>query len=90
MFENNIFEHILADSQSSESEAEDEPTSTLPRTWKTHRDHPTSAVIGDLSHGTKTRGSHANEVEYIAFLSQIEPKDFKEAILDENWGIAMK
>ena len=38
----------------------------------------------------KTRSSYKNICEYVAFLSQLEPKNVKEALNNDHWIIAMQ
>ena len=47
-------------------------------------------IIGDPSKGIRTRTSIRNECQYAAFLSQVEPKNVKEVLDDENWIISMQ
>ena len=46
-------------------------------------------IIGDLNQGVKTKSSYRNICEYVAFLSQLEPKNVKKALNDDHWIIAM-
>ncbi|CAM8889509.1 unnamed protein product [Rhodiola kirilowii] len=57
------------------------------------RDHPISEVIGSPSDGVQTHRNLSNSREWSAcscFLSSIEPKNIKEALLDEYWVLAMQ
>ena len=38
----------------------------------------------------KTRSSYKNICEYVAFLSQLEPKNVKEALNNDHWIIVMQ
>ena len=62
----------------------------LPREWKASRDHPLDNIIGDISKGVTTRHSLKDLCNNMAFVSMIEPKNLNEAIIDENWIIAMQ
>ena len=62
----------------------------LPKTWKFVRDHPIDQVIGDLIKGVRTRSALKDTCEYAAFISQLEPKNFKEAKNDECWIFDMQ
>ena len=62
----------------------------LPREWKASRDHPLDNIIGDISKGVTTRHSLKDLCNNMAFVSMIEPKNIKEAIVDDNWIIAMQ
>ena len=62
----------------------------LPREWKASRDHPLDNIIGDISKGVTTRHSLKDLCNNMAFVSMIEPKNIKEAIVDDNWIISMQ
>ena len=62
----------------------------MPTARRHHRDHPLDLVIGDVSSGVRTRRQVQNEVEYGAFLSQIEPTSVEQALEDCDWIIAMQ
>ena len=64
--------------------------SKLPHEWKFKSAHPIDQILGDLSQGVTTRSSLRNLCNFIAFISQIEPKNFKEAEFDESWLLAMQ
>ena len=55
----------------------------LPQEWRTLKDHPIDQVIGDISKGVTTRSNLRNICNYLAFVSQIEPKTISEAIWQE-------
>lgn len=63
---------------------------TLPKDWKFVQSHPKDLILGDPSQGVKTRSSLRNFCNNSAFISQIEPKNFKDAENDENWILAMQ
>ena len=46
-------------------------------------------IIGNPSQEVKTRSSYRNIYGYVAFLSQLEPKNVIEALNDDYWIIAM-
>ena len=52
----------------------------MPTARRHHRDHPLDLVLDDVSSGVKTRRQVQNEVEYGAFLSQIEPTSIEQAL----------
>ena len=56
----------------------------LPKTWKFVRDHPIDQVIGDPIQGVRTRGALKDTCEYAVYISQLEPKNFKEVKNEEN------
>ena len=62
----------------------------LLKTWKFVRDHPIDQVIGDPIQGVRTRDAFKDICEYATFISQLEPKNFKEAENDESWILAMQ
>ena len=43
-----------------------------------------SKIICDPSQRVKTRSSYKNICEYVAFLSQLEPKNVKKALNDDH------
>ena len=43
------------------------------------RDHPIDQVIGDPIQGVRIRGALKDTCEYAAYISQLEPKNFKGA-----------
>ena len=62
----------------------------LPKTWKFVRDHPIDQVIGDLIQGVRTRWALKETCEYATYISQLEPKNFKEVKNEESWILAMQ
>ena len=62
----------------------------LPKDWKFIINHPQDQIIGNSSSGVRTRSSFRNICNNLAFISQIEPKNIKDALVDENWMIAMQ
>ena len=56
----------------------------LPKEWKASKDHPLDNIIGDISKGVTTRHSLKDLCNNMAFVSMIEPKNIKEAIVDDN------
>ena len=53
------------------------------------KDHPIQNVLGDVGTRVLTR-RQLNEMSHIAFISNLEPKNYKEASKDEYWIIAMQ
>ena len=47
-------------------------------------------VIGDPIQGVRTKWALKETCEYTAYISQIEPKSFKEVEHDESWINAMQ
>ena len=62
----------------------------LPKTQKYVRDHPIDQVIGDPIQGVRTRRALKETCEYAAYISQLEPKNFKKAENEESWILAMQ
>ena len=62
----------------------------MPKEWRYNRSHPKELIIGDPSKGVSTRTSLQNFYNNVAFISQIEPKNFKEAEKDDFWILAMQ
>jgi len=56
----------------------------LPKEWRYAYGHHKELILSDLSKGVITRSSIRNECDYIAFVSQIEPKCIEEAEKDPN------
>ena len=54
------------------------------------RDHLIDQVIGDPVQGVRTIGALKDTCEYAAYISQLEPKNFKEAENEESWILAMQ
>lgn len=53
--------------------------------------HPQEQIIGDKHESTKTRTrTTSSECDDIFLLSQIEPKSYKESIMDEFWVKVVK
>ncbi|WJX12869.1 hypothetical protein P8452_03321 [Trifolium repens] len=62
----------------------------LAKEWRTLKDHPIDKVLGDISKGVATRFQISNFCSHYAFVSQVEPKNSKAALLDEHWILAMQ
>ena len=71
-----------------ETSKEDLDTS-LPKDWRCASSHPKELIIDDIQQEVKTRSS-SRHINNLAFISQIEPKNIKEAESDPNWIIAMQ
>ena len=54
------------------------------------RSHAIENILGDRTRGVQTQSQVQNIASHLAFLSHIEPKTAKEALLDEDWIIAMQ
>ena len=62
---------------------------SLPREQKYVGSHPKELILGDPSQGIRTRSKYREEINHIAFVSQIEPHNLDEAESDPNWMMAM-
>jgi len=61
---------------------------SLPRAFVEVRDHPHDNILGNISDNVRTR-SQLNLFTRVAFTTIIEPKNIKDALLDEFWINAM-
>ena len=52
--------------------------------------HPSELILGDPKDSMVTRKKFSNVSRFACFLSNIEPKNVKEALTDENWIEAMQ
>ena len=62
----------------------------LLKEWRYNSDHPKELIIGDPSKRVTTRASLRNICNNFVFVSQMEPKNFKEAEHDDFWTLAMQ
>jgi hypothetical protein len=78
--------------QISEKKEEDHSINNndLPLEWKSSKDHPIDNILGDISKGVTTRSKISNFCYHFAFVSQIEPKTSKGALLNEHWFLEMQ
>ena len=53
-------------------------------------DHPKDHIIGEISKGVTTRTKLIEFCNNVAFMSQFEPKNFKEAEVDSYWLLVMQ
>jgi len=60
--------------------------------FKTLKDHPHDYIIGSITDGVRTRSQSGliKDCLYAAFLSQIVPKNYKQALEDPSWVDAMQ
>ncbi|CAL9007919.1 unnamed protein product [Prunus brigantina] len=54
------------------------------------RDHKPENIIGKLHDKMRTRSQDVEEISYLCYVSQIEPKNVKEAIVDNDWILAIQ
>ena len=73
-----------------DDEATSRPADQSRHERKWDRAHSADQIIGDPSAGVRTRRATQNECLYGCFLSQIEPKNVDEALLDPDWIVAMQ
>ncbi|KAI3808433.1 hypothetical protein L1987_24384 [Smallanthus sonchifolius] len=59
---------------------------------RVHKNHPTENIIGPLNVGVQTRSAieAINDGLFTCFISQIEPKNIKAALLENSWVEAMQ
>ena len=57
--------------------------------WKFVVHHPQDQILGDKSDRVRTRSAFRDQVTY-AFVSEIEPKNIEEALVDNDWIMAME
>ena len=88
--ESEPLEQPIADPPTSSDPVEPIETCELPKEWKFNRNHPLDNIIGDISKGVATRRSLSQFCNFTTFVSQIEPKNIKEALLDSEWILAMQ
>jgi Reverse transcriptase (RNA-dependent DNA polymerase) len=62
----------------------------IPQDLREVSSHPLSNVIGDPRERVKTRSELNQMIGHCAFVSHIEPKNFKDANVDPNWICAMQ
>ena len=67
-----------------------ESSQDLPKESKFVINHPQDQIIGNPSSEVRTRSSLRNICNNLAFISQIYPKNIKDALIDENWMITMQ
>ncbi|KAJ1694595.1 hypothetical protein LUZ63_011293 [Rhynchospora breviuscula] len=67
-----------------------QPVYEPPEVLREVSSHPLSNVIGDPREGVRTRSGLNQMIGHCAFVSQLEPKSFKEANVDPNWIVVMQ
>ena len=73
-----------------DDEATSRPVDQSKHERKWDRAHSADQIIGDPSTCVRTRRATQNECLYGCFLSQIEPKNVDESLLDPEWIVAMQ
>ncbi|XP_062075658.1 uncharacterized protein LOC133779758 [Humulus lupulus] len=54
------------------------------------KNHPTDLILGNMHESMVTRRRYANLIQFVCFVSSLEPKNVKEALMDEAWIRAMQ
>ena len=67
-----------------------ESSQDLSKDWKFVINLPQDQIIGNPFSGVRTRSSLGNIYNNLVFISQIELKNIKDALVNENWMIAMQ
>ena len=62
---------------------------SLPKEWKEPKDLSINNIVGDIAKGVSTRHSLNLFCEFYAFVSMIKPLTIEEALVDEQWVMAM-
>ncbi|XP_050918585.1 uncharacterized protein LOC127136021 [Lathyrus oleraceus] len=62
----------------------------IPLTWITSKDHPIDNILGDITRGITTCFKISNFCYHFTFVSQVEPKNAKDALLDDHWIVEMQ
>ncbi|KAJ3698926.1 hypothetical protein LUZ61_002631 [Rhynchospora tenuis] len=73
-----------------EPQQDPQPDYESPEVLREVSSHPLTNVIGDPREGVRTRSGLSHMIAHCAFVSQLEPKTFKEANVDPNWIVAMQ
>ena len=76
--------------QQNERHQKESSRHNLPRQAVWSRYHPWELIVGDPQDGVHTRSATKNECFFSGFLSQVEPKKTKEALIDPDWVIAIQ
>ena len=71
-------------------QVQSESSQYLPKDWKFVINHPQDQITGNPFSGVRTKSSLRNTYNNLAFISQIEPKNINDALVDENWMIVMQ
>ncbi|GJU50638.1 hypothetical protein Tco_1220193 [Tanacetum coccineum] len=89
-----LHEFLHKDSTSQGSSSNVRPTNTaFELIGKWTKDYPIADVIGDPSHSVSTRKQLKTDAMWCyfdAFLTSVEPKNFKQAMIEPSWIDAMQ
>ncbi|KAJ1689041.1 hypothetical protein LUZ63_013196 [Rhynchospora breviuscula] len=88
--EKNTIDTIQDKTPHDELQPTPQPVHEPPEVLREVSSHPLSNVIGDPREGVRTRSGLNQMICHCAFVSQLEPKSFKEANVDPNWIVAMQ
>jgi len=61
-----------------------------PQLWKYQSSHPLDQILSDINTGVQTRSKLQNLCAFHAFLSNIEPKNVNEALVDSDCVTVMQ
>ncbi|XP_050890376.1 uncharacterized protein LOC127095777 [Lathyrus oleraceus] len=62
----------------------------LPLALRSSKDHPNDNILEDITKGVITCSKLSNFNHHFAFVSQVEPKNAKDALIYEHWLMAMQ
>ena len=87
------FVPLAQDDQASEDDVPSSPRASTsqvdpvspPRIHSMVKAHPPSQMLSSTTSGIRTRSSYENLIANQAFVSLIEPKSIKEALIDPDW-----
>jgi hypothetical protein len=73
-----------------DQEKEDEQRFKIKVHQAIQRDHPINSILGDIHKGVTTRSRVAYFCEHYSFVSSIEPYWLEDALIDQDWVVAMQ
>lgn len=79
-----------ADTHAQEPTQQDVPEDIHVSNWKHKSSHPVQNLLTSLDSGICTRSKLRNMCAFSAYISLTEPKNIKEALLDDDWIMAMQ
>ena len=62
----------------------------LPKDGGTHKDHPIDNIIGDITKGVSTILDLNNAMNYMDFVSPVEPSRIDDVLEDEHWILSIQ
>ena len=78
------------DNQEKKDDESREENDSLPLEWRISKDISIDKIIGDITKGVRTHSKIGNFCYHHAYVSQVEPKNANDVLLDENWLMAMQ